>query len=400
VPLSFDRLRGRAVVRDVDESDRAASPLELFFDLTFVVAVSRASASLHHELAAGHVADGILGFLAAFFAVWWAWMNFTWFASAHDSDDVPFRLLTLVQMAGVLVLAAGIPRAAEHGQFSVAVLGYVVMRVGLVGSWLRVARDEPSARARALRYAGGITVLQVCWIVRLALPGSIGVASFVVLALAELLLPVWAERAASRPLYNADHIFERYGLFTMILLGESILSATVGFQTAVDEAGFTAALMAVGISGLVLAFAAWWLYFDHPGHLAPTPPQSFRWGYGHVLIFVSLAALGAGINLAAEAAVGHGDERVAALAVAIPTAGYLAGIALVLLLTGTPAFDIRVYPKLAGAAVVLLIGSVASVSGSVVGCAAVMTVLVTWMVLAGALHDLPGAAQNELVAEA
>ena len=93
--LDVGRLRGRAVTRDPDEQYRASTPLELFFDLTFVVAVARASAALHHELVEGHVADGVWGFVGVFFAVWWAWMNATWFASAHDADDVPYRLLML-----------------------------------------------------------------------------------------------------------------------------------------------------------------------------------------------------------------------------------------------------------------------------------------------------------------
>ena len=59
------------------------------------------------------VAYGVVGFLMAFFGVWWAWMNFTWFASAHDADDVPYRLLTLVQITGVLVYAAAVPRTVE-----------------------------------------------------------------------------------------------------------------------------------------------------------------------------------------------------------------------------------------------------------------------------------------------
>ena len=99
-----------------------------------------------------------------FFAVWWAWMNFTWFNSAHDADDVPQRAVTLVQMAGVLVLAAGVTRAVEDHDFTVAVVGYVIMRLGLVAAWLRVARDVPESRRRALRYAVGITAVQVLWI--------------------------------------------------------------------------------------------------------------------------------------------------------------------------------------------------------------------------------------------
>ena len=106
--------------RPVDEEHRVATPLELLFDLSFVVAVVAAAAELHHALADGHVGDGARRpTCMVFFAIWWAWMNFTWFASAYDTDDVPYRLLTLVQMAGVLVLAAGVPRAFEHGDFRV-----------------------------------------------------------------------------------------------------------------------------------------------------------------------------------------------------------------------------------------------------------------------------------------
>jgi low temperature requirement protein LtrA len=109
IQLSTARLRGRGVLRRADEEHRTATPLELFFDLTFVVAIGRASAVFHHELVDHHFAHGLIGFATVFFAVWWAWMNYTWFASAHDSDDVPHRLLTFVQMIGVLVLTAGIP---------------------------------------------------------------------------------------------------------------------------------------------------------------------------------------------------------------------------------------------------------------------------------------------------
>src|SRR5581483_11067003 len=296
------RLRGRAVVRDTEE-ERASSHLELFFDLTFVVGVSRASEALHEQLAAGHVAHGIVGFMAGFFAIWWAWMNFTWFASGHESDDVSYRLLALVQMAGVLVLAAGITRAIEHDRFAISTAGYVIMRTGLVADWLRVARDQPAARVRAQRYALGMTVLQVLWILRLAAPSSLTVETFVPLGIAELLVPVWAERAGHTPMFNARHIEERYGLFTLIVLGETVLAATTGFQAVLDRDGFSAELLAVGLGGLVLAFSVWWLYFDHPGHLTPTPKQAFRWGYGHVVVFLALTALGAGVFTAAEAVV-------------------------------------------------------------------------------------------------
>src|SRR6476469_3097954 len=98
--------------RDPDEDHRASTPLELFFDLCFVVAVSAAAATLHHDLGRGHLI-GMAGYATVFFAIWWAWLNYSWFASAYDTGDVVFRLTTFVIMSGVLVLAAGVPRAAE-----------------------------------------------------------------------------------------------------------------------------------------------------------------------------------------------------------------------------------------------------------------------------------------------
>src|SRR3954463_3173650 len=96
------RWRGPVTGGPGDGEHRGATPLELLFDLTFVVAVAQVAAELAHGIADDKVADSLLGFVMVFFAIWWAWMNFTWFASAYDTDDVPYRLLTLVQMAGVL----------------------------------------------------------------------------------------------------------------------------------------------------------------------------------------------------------------------------------------------------------------------------------------------------------
>ena len=85
--------RTRMVARSPHETHRAATPLELFFDLVFVVAIAQAAGALHHAVAELHAVDGLIGYLMVFFAIWWAWMAFTWFASAYDCDDVPYRLL-------------------------------------------------------------------------------------------------------------------------------------------------------------------------------------------------------------------------------------------------------------------------------------------------------------------
>ncbi|WP_456034706.1 low temperature requirement protein A [Streptomyces rochei] len=127
--------------RDPREKHRAATPLELLFDLTFVVAVSQAAAQLHHALAEDHVGSGLAAYAAVFFAIWWAWINFSWFASAYDTDDVPYRLLTLLQMAGVLVLASGVAAVFDDGDFTLVVIGYVVMRLAMVW-WIYFTGNE------------------------------------------------------------------------------------------------------------------------------------------------------------------------------------------------------------------------------------------------------------------
>ena len=182
--------------RDPNEPHRASSPLELFFDLCFVVAVSAASAGLHRALAAGHVAEGALGFIVVFFGIWWPWVNFTWFASAYDTDDVAYRLLTFIQMAGVLVVAAGVPSAFES-DFRVTVVGYVIMRLALVALWLRAAGDDPAGRPTALRFAGGIALLQVLWVLRIPIPAPIGIVLFNLVRLLERVVIPWQEQSVA-----------------------------------------------------------------------------------------------------------------------------------------------------------------------------------------------------------
>src|SRR5690242_4152270 len=104
--------------RDPHELHRVSSPLELLFDLPFAIAFGVAASPLASLLAEGRVVAGLLGFGFAAFAIWWAWMNFSWFASAYDTDDWIYRLMTMVQMVGVIILALGLPQtfaSIEHG---------------------------------------------------------------------------------------------------------------------------------------------------------------------------------------------------------------------------------------------------------------------------------------------
>lgn len=317
----------RMTARSRHEEHRAATPLELFFDLCFVVAVAQAGARLVHSLAEGHLGTGLAGYTAVFFAIWWAWMNFTWFASAYDSDDVLYRVVTLVQITGVLILAAGVPRAFDNHDFTVCVVGYIVMRLALTSQWLRAAHNaaDPGERRMALLYAAGLVVCQLGWVGLLFVPSGARTWVFVVLAAAELSVPVLAERGAQSA-WHPHHIAERYGLFTLIVLGETVSAATVAVQEALDEHEALGELLPIAGGGLLIVFAAWWIYFAVPiaGHLTSNS-QAFAWGYGHFVILGSAAAIGAGMEVAVEQAVGkaHISTAAAAAAVTVPASLYM-----------------------------------------------------------------------------
>ncbi|MGY1498498.1 low temperature requirement protein A [Streptomyces sp. QTS52] len=316
----------RLTARGRGESHRVASPLELFFDLCFVVAVAQAGVQLVHAVAEGHPGEGILNYAMVFFAIWWAWMNFSWFASAYDNDDVLYRVVTLVQIAGVLVLAAGVSRAFEDHDFLVVWLGYLVMRLPMAAQWLRAARAATGAeRTTALRYAGGVLLCMVGWLGLVVLPESGRPWLFLVMALVELAVPVYAERNFTTS-WHPHHISERYGLFTIIVLGEAIAAATVAVKSGVEENDALADLVPIAAGGLLIVFAAWWIYFAVPIHgRLRTSGQAFLWGYGHYLIFASAAAIGAGLEVTVEQAVGkaHISTTAASAAVTLPTALFL-----------------------------------------------------------------------------
>ncbi|MFJ5811614.1 low temperature requirement protein A [Streptomyces sp. NPDC093093] len=293
--------------RDPAEEHRASTPLELFFDLCFVVAVGQASAQLAEQVIDGHIAQGLGYYAAVFAAIWWAWMHFTWFASAYDNDDVPYRISVFVQVAGALILAAGVPDAF-HNDFSIITVGYVVMRIGLLSQWARAARDDPDPARRhvAHRYVIGLGALQLCWIGRLFLPETLQLWAFLLLLAGELLATIIAERGAPSA-WHPEHIAERYGLFTLIVLGESVAAATLAVQAGV-ETGHLMDLSLITLGGLLTVFTMWWMYFSRPtARLITNNRQAFRWGYGHYLILASAAAVGSGLEIATHLLSHPGD---------------------------------------------------------------------------------------------
>ncbi|TDL35952.1 low temperature requirement protein A [Arthrobacter nitrophenolicus] len=324
---AFARMGGR----DPHEKHRAATPLELFFDLTFVIAFGVAGSQFAHEIAGAHFVEGLMAFSFAMFAVIWAWINFTWFASAYDTDDWVFRVVTMVQIVGVLILTMGIEPMfhsiveGRHVDNRVIVAGYVIMRLALVTQWIRASRQDPARRQTCLRYAKYLALVQLGWIAVLVVDTDVATTFLLVIPLValEMATPYAAERDERTP-WHAHHIAERYGLLAIIALGECLIGAIETLRAIVANHGWSVDAALVGFGGTALAFGMWWVYFMLPAgralHLRRH--RSFLFGYGHIPIFAAIAATGAGLHVAAyyidhEA---HISAAAAVASIAVPVA--------------------------------------------------------------------------------
>ncbi|TCC49545.1 low temperature requirement protein A [Kribbella pittospori] len=321
--------------RDPEEVHRAATPLELLYDLTFVVAFGTAANELAHYLAEQHTGAAVGGFCLAVVSVTWCWMNYSRFASAYDNDDWVFRVATMVQMVGVIVLALGLPdmfASVDRGEaidVRVMVLGYVVMRLSMLFLWWLAGRNDPERAPAARKYIWTIGLAQLGWVALalLDLPVWLYFAIGLPLFVLELAGPVLAERRTPTP-WHAHHIAERHGLLLLITLGEGVLGTVMAVNALVHGGHgwtFEAALLAV--AGIGLTFGLWWMYFAVPWGdvLRRHRNRSRAWGLGHFLLFGSVAATGAGLHVAAyfvEGAAKLGRTETV-LTVAIPVAIYI-----------------------------------------------------------------------------
>ena len=313
-----------ALARDPHEEGRTASQIELFIDLVFVVAVSLAAQNLHHFESDQHFSAAILRYLMVFFAIWWAWMNFTWYATGFAVDDWLYRVLSLIQMAGALVLAAGVPAAMQVRDFTFVIAGYVIMRLAMVAQWLRAAHDNPQYRRMAITYAGGIAVVQVLWVAWGLVPARWQLLTFILFMSCELAVPIFARRLTAA--WHPHHVAERFGLFTLIVLGESILAASTSIVAAAKDTTHHGDLILLAMTGFLIVAAMWWIYFEYPqGQELAARRGSFLWGYGHYFIFASAAAVSAGIEVALDYDTRHTglDAAHAAAALCVPVAVFV-----------------------------------------------------------------------------
>ena len=338
------RLR-RMSGRDPHEQHRVATPLELLFDLTFVIAFGAAASELAHALATGHVGSGLTSFVFVTFATCWAWVNFSWFASAYDTDDWVYRLMTMLQMVGVIILALGIPpvyasiERGAHVDNRLMVAGYIVMRIAMVAQWSRAAWQDPAHRRACIGYAATITVAQIGWIGIAIAETSVPTTFLLVAAmtLIELAGPWLLEiRTGNSAPWHAHHITERYGLLTIIALGEGVIGTVASLSAVVTAQGWSVDAVLVAVAGTGLTFGMWWIYFVVPSaHLLHAQRRkAIPFGYGHIAVFGSIVATGAGLHTAAYY-IEHNSTLgsvATVLSVAIPVAIYIASVYLLYLL--------------------------------------------------------------------
>jgi low temperature requirement protein LtrA len=305
-------------LRTLENGDgRRASYLELFFDLVFVVAI----AQLAHELELDHSLHGFGIVAALYLPVFLAWQGFSFYADRFDTDDVVFRLVMFTAMLAIAALAIQIPDVA-HGDSTGFVVAYLVLRSLLVGLYLRSYRHVPAARPLSVRYAWEYSLAIAVWAASLAFAAPTRYVLWGVALAWELSIPTLARRLFTAIPVHASHVPERFALFTIIVLGETIVVVALG--TSGSEWALSAALVAA--LGFAAAAAIWWVYFGGGGEvtLPRSPAAILVFTHVHIPLLAALTAVSAGIALAIAQASSAGLDTGTRWALAGGAALYLA----------------------------------------------------------------------------
>ena len=278
--------------------ERHATWLELFYDLVFVVTISQLSHYLLHDVSLSN----FFGFLFLFIPVWWSWIGTTFFATRFYSDDLGHRLLILLQMGGAGAMAVNIS-GAFNNNFSGFALSYAFMRLILVIEYVRVFRtikSSESANPLVKRYIIGFSIAAIIWLISAFVPlTEIRFALWIIGLIIDFATPISTSKLTSKFAPHISHLPERMGLFTLIVLGESI----VGIVNGMTEQIWDVYSVIEASLGLCISFSLWWLYFDSTGRL---PIQILRekgrislyliWLYTHFPLVVAITAVGVGIR--------------------------------------------------------------------------------------------------------
>ncbi|MEM9265823.1 MAG: low temperature requirement protein A [Cyanobacteria bacterium P01_F01_bin.13] len=277
-----------------DEQPRHATWLELFYDLVFVVAISQ----LAHKLSADVSAYGFLSFAALFVPLWWVWIGTTFYANRFDSDDLVRRLLMGLQMLAVAALAVNVHHGLDESSGSFA-LAFVASRFLLVLEYLWAGWHIPKARGLTNRYALGFSLGGLLWLISVFVPLSFRFLLWAMGLAIDFVTPITASAMVKQLPPHPEHLPERFGLFTIIVLGEAIIAVVHG----VSEMHWGLASTLCAIAGFTIAFSLWWLYFENvSGSALETSRTSGRvqilqlWLYIHLPLVIGLAATGIGVE--------------------------------------------------------------------------------------------------------
>jgi low temperature requirement protein LtrA len=275
--------------------DRRVTWMELFFDLVFVAAVAQVGAPLVMD----YSFQGLGRYTFLLLVIWWAWNGHAVYSTRFDPDDRLQRALTMMQMIAVIFMAAN----AEQGLDSVSSAGfaaaYAVMRVILVLQYLR-ASALPSVHRLTRLHARGIGMAACVWLVSACVPTPARYALWVIAFAIDVATVARASRYLEAFPPHAAHLPERYGLFTLILLGESIVAIMKGIQAQPD---WTVPAAASAFLGLGAIFVVWWSYFESARATAHRRIRSRRdvrafeiWSHAHVLLYLGLVLAAVGVE--------------------------------------------------------------------------------------------------------
>ncbi len=297
------------IIRGTDPGHRQATWLELFFDLIFVVVVAQLATRLAGEVSWSTAARYAIVYLP----IWLSWALATFYADRFDTDDLGQRLITLGQMLAVAAMAASVAEGTAV-QFAVAM---ALFRLLVLLSYERVRRSVPEARALATRTMGLLAVSAGLWLASAFFDGGTRIVLWLVAIGIEVVSPFLRSsraRTATVPL-SLNHLPERFGLFTIIVLGETVLAVVIG----VVEADWVASAALFAVVGLTISFALWWIYFESISGSALDALGSFRpivWAMAHAPMVIAITALGVGIEHAVTEEFGHQLPKADALLLA------------------------------------------------------------------------------------
>ena len=278
---------------ECEEGERSATWLELFFDLVFVVAIAQLAHNFNEEYSLLGLAK--LGVL--FVPVWWCWIGATFYDTRFDNDGLVDRLITLMQMAIAATMAANIHHGLDSSSVSFA-LSYIAFRIVLVGQYLHAGYHVPQARALTSWYAIGFTGSIVLWLASIFVPLPWRLVLWGLGLIIDFATPLTAGKRVAQVPPNMAHTTERIGLFTIIVLGESIVAVVGG----VLDREWTPISIAIALLGLSIAFSFWWMYFDT---VDESPLRGMRkgqmrvaltWLYSHLPLAIGLTATGVGVE--------------------------------------------------------------------------------------------------------